>query len=219
MIKWSAFPVILLRNYGSSLSLKNRKKIPDSSTTSKINKISIYLIMNSCQITKKKKHSTTRTIAVTKKLSNKLRSYLPRLFLTSNVHLQQRAAVSNQKTLQPPTHPLPSTIKSTFASPFYTHRSTIQASTIFPFSYLPIFLYTAKSAKKREKDSAKSRATQIKKMAQTLSKRKQQKKINIQSEKDLPCRSVVEMYCRSRWTEMKNVTIRNCQKKVINYSY
>lgn len=56
-------------------------------------------------------------------------------------------------------------------------------------------------------------------MAQTLSKRKQQKKINIQSEKDLLCRSVVEMYCRSRWTEMKNVTIRNCQKKVINYSY
>ena len=58
--------------------------------------------MNSRQITKKKKKKkknthtvTSRTIAVTKKPSNKLRSYLPRLFLTSNVHLQQRAAVSN----------------------------------------------------------------------------------------------------------------------------
>lgn len=52
--------------------------------------------MNSRQITKKKKNTvTSRTIAVTKKPSNKPRSYLPQLFLTSNVHLQQRAAVSN----------------------------------------------------------------------------------------------------------------------------
>lgn len=96
MIKWSAFPVILLQNYGSSLSLKNRKKIPDSTITRKINKISICLVMNSPQITKKEKNTvTSRTIAITKRPSNKPRSYLPQLFLTPNVHLQQRAAVSN----------------------------------------------------------------------------------------------------------------------------
>lgn len=65
------------------LSLKNRKKISDSTITRKINKISICLVMNSPQITKKEKNTVTfRTIAVTKRPSNKPRSYLPQLFLT-----------------------------------------------------------------------------------------------------------------------------------------